>query len=172
MSHYSQPSTTPWYRQFWPWFIIALPASVVVAGIATVFIAFSHRDDVVVDDYYREGLAVNQSLAAQRRAAELGVEARLQFDRASGTVTVALSAAAGPLPSTAGAQLTLHHPIRAARDISVALSAAGAAGQLVGSLAVPARDSYYLRLSDASGNWRLDGEIDFSYGTSRLLTAQ
>ena len=23
----------PWYRQFWPWFLIALPATVVVAGL-------------------------------------------------------------------------------------------------------------------------------------------
>ncbi len=171
MSHSSHPSATPWYRQFWPWFIIALPASVVVAGISMVFVAFDHRDDVVVDDYYREGLAINQSLSAQQRATELGLEARLQFDRASGTVSVVVSAT-GPLPATAGAQLALHHPIRAARDISVTLSAGDAAGQWFGRSAVPARDSYYLRLSDASGNWRLDGEIDFSYGTSRLLTAQ
>ena len=41
---------TPWYRQFWPWFIIALPASAVVASFITLWIAISNPDQVVVDD--------------------------------------------------------------------------------------------------------------------------
>ena len=28
----------PWYRQFWPWFLIALPGTVVVAAIGTLVI--------------------------------------------------------------------------------------------------------------------------------------
>lgn len=40
----------PWYRQFWPWFIIALPASAVVAGIITFWLAVSNPDHVVVED--------------------------------------------------------------------------------------------------------------------------
>jgi len=165
-------ASTPWYRQFWPWFIIALPASVVVAGISMVFVAFDHRDDVVVDDYYREGLVINQSLAAQQRGAELGLEARLQFDRASSSVTLNLAATTGPLPTPATVTLALHHPMRAARDLSVELAAVGLAGDYTGTLAVPERDNYYLRVTDAAGGWRIDGQIDFSYGTSRLLTAQ
>ena len=41
--------TQPWYRQFWPWFLISLPASVVVAGLSTLYIANRHADDLVVD---------------------------------------------------------------------------------------------------------------------------
>ena len=40
--------TKPWYRQFWPWFIIALPASAVVAGLTTVWIAMQTTDSLVV----------------------------------------------------------------------------------------------------------------------------
>ena len=31
--------TKPWYKQFWPWFLIALPGSVVVASMFTINLA-------------------------------------------------------------------------------------------------------------------------------------
>ena len=40
----------PWYKQFWPWFIIALPASVVVASFFTLWLAISNPDHLVVDE--------------------------------------------------------------------------------------------------------------------------
>ena len=33
----------PWYRQFWPWFVIALPATAVMACLVTIWIAVSAR---------------------------------------------------------------------------------------------------------------------------------
>jgi hypothetical protein len=53
----------PWYRQFWPWFIIALPASAVVASFFTLWLAISNPDHLVVDeDEYRQ---LNSELKAQ-----------------------------------------------------------------------------------------------------------
>ena len=40
----------PWYRQFWPWFIIALPASAVIASFFTLWLAISNPDQLVVSD--------------------------------------------------------------------------------------------------------------------------
>jgi len=40
----------PWYKQFWPWFIIALPASAVIASFTTLWIAISNPDGLVVTD--------------------------------------------------------------------------------------------------------------------------
>ena len=42
----------PWYREPWPWIIMAGPATVVVAGVATAVIAFRGADGLVADDYY------------------------------------------------------------------------------------------------------------------------
>lgn len=50
-----QGDIQPWYKQFWPWFIIALPASVVVASFFTLWLAVSNPDHLVVDeDKYRQ----------------------------------------------------------------------------------------------------------------------
>jgi hypothetical protein len=40
----------PWYRQFWPWFIIALPAAAVLASFYTLWLAISNPVQMVVDD--------------------------------------------------------------------------------------------------------------------------
>jgi hypothetical protein len=36
----------PWYRYFWPWFIVALLVASVAAGISTVVIAFTNQDSL------------------------------------------------------------------------------------------------------------------------------
>lgn len=58
----------PWYKQFWPWFIIALPASVVIASFFTLYLAVSNPDHLIVtDDEYRE---LKSELKAQAPAKE------------------------------------------------------------------------------------------------------
>lgn len=54
--------TVEWYRQFWPWFIMGLPAAVVVASLITVYIAITNQDPVVDGDYYKHGLTINEKL--------------------------------------------------------------------------------------------------------------
>jgi hypothetical protein len=40
--------TKPWYRHFWVWFIIALPAAAVAAGLFTLWLAVSNPDSLVI----------------------------------------------------------------------------------------------------------------------------
>ena len=58
----------PWYRQFWPWFIIALPTAAVVAGFFTLWLAISNPDYLVVDE--EEYRRLNSNLKAQAPAQE------------------------------------------------------------------------------------------------------
>ena len=51
-----------WYRQPWPWFLIAGPLTVVIACMATTVIAVRSDDGVVAGDYYKRGLLENQRL--------------------------------------------------------------------------------------------------------------
>ncbi|MFT3930203.1 MAG: FixH family protein [Spongiibacteraceae bacterium] len=48
----------PWYKQFWPWFLIVLPSAVVIASIVTLNIAFKYADEPVTGDYEKHGLTV------------------------------------------------------------------------------------------------------------------
>lgn len=63
----------PWYKQAWVWFVIAIPASSVVTGIILVTVATKNADDLVLDDWYREGRGTNRSMAAENLAADFGI---------------------------------------------------------------------------------------------------
>ncbi len=70
----------PWYRQGWPWFLIALPASAVIGGIITIILAVQSPNALVVDDYYKEGLAINQHKQRLATAEQLAINALLRSD--------------------------------------------------------------------------------------------
>jgi hypothetical protein len=45
--HETNPEAAlPWYRFFWPWFIVILLATGVIAAITTVVIAFRNQDSI------------------------------------------------------------------------------------------------------------------------------
>jgi hypothetical protein len=37
----------PWYRQFWPWFLVVLPAASIVLSFVTLYLALETGDAVV-----------------------------------------------------------------------------------------------------------------------------
>jgi hypothetical protein len=58
--------TKPWWRYGYVWFILAGPAAVIVAGFITLVIAIRMPDPVLAEDYYRRGLNINKTLAAEK----------------------------------------------------------------------------------------------------------
>lgn len=115
--------TKPWYRQFWPWFIIALPASAVVASLYTVSLAIRTTDSLVVSSEDGMDVVAARHLAAERFSAERGIRATLTIDPASGAIDARLTAdEAVEWPKTL--QLLFSHPAFAERDTEITMTAA------------------------------------------------
>lgn len=145
----------PWYRQGWPWFLIAIPAVAVVAGMITLWLAVSTWDGLVVDDYYQEGKAIEKTIARSQRAAELGLMADVRL-RAE-EVTLDLSSAANaPLPPTV--VLTISHPTRGGMDQVVVLKRRD--GVFVAPLAPLSAGRWLLQVEDESRGWRMNGSAN------------
>jgi hypothetical protein len=106
--------SAPWHRQRWPWLLMLGPGIVVLAGFATLWIALRSDDGLVADDYYKRGLAVNQTLDRSVRGADLGLSATLDVTR-EGDVTLRLRShdAAVPAAMPPVVRLRLVHPTRA-----------------------------------------------------------
>jgi len=161
-----QPTRTPWYRQFWPWFIMAFPASAVVAGIATVIIAVKNPDGLVDDDYYKAGLAINKVLARSEQAARLGLRAQVQWQPDDASLTVALHGQ-GTWPDRL--RLRLVHPTRAGFDEEVPLLRQ-ADGRYRGLLTRrPPPGNWHLRLEPLDAAWRLSGRARLPEATAWQL---
>lgn len=149
----------PWYRQFWPWFLIALPASAVIASLYTVSLAVRTTDSLVVTSDDGMDVVAERHLAAEGLAAELGLRARIDIDTNSGAIVATVTAEAPPdWPKTL--ELLLSHPAFAQRDREITLTASrpdGAgnptwSGHFVG---IP-EGRWYLVLADGD-TWRLNG---------------
>ncbi len=138
----------PWYREPLAWLVALFPAAAVVAGLVTAYIAVQSWDGLVVDDYYKRGLEINQTLARDERAHALGIVADVEV---GDTVSVRLR---GGAAFVAPARLTASfiHATRAGHDLRFQL-ARGEGDTYVGELPPLARGHWQIQLE--ADDWRV-----------------
>lgn len=153
----------PWYRQFWPWFLLALPAAAVIAGVITLGIALRHSDSPVRDDYSKEGLILQRTPQLDSAAAARQAHARLAID--DERITLQLGGHFERTPTRLILQFI--HPFDAANDFSVALELRGA--EYAGRLPLHAPGRWRVELHDAPAHWRLRGSIELPARQAYLL---
>lgn len=141
----------PWYREPWPWLLMAGPAAAIVAGLFTLVLAYRTEDGLVADDYYRQGLAINRVLKRDERARELNLNAVVSFS--GDRVRVVLRDAGEPPREL---RLRLIHPTRGGRDRSVSLTST-VPGIYDGTAAGIYGETRRLVLEDVGSTWRLIG---------------
>ncbi len=157
----------PWYREPWLWLVILLPVSAVVAGISTVIIANHNAVEMVSDDYYKAGLAINQNIDAVTKAQELDVKGRLFFS--PDKIQLQLQSSADDFSRQI--QLDLIHPTRQKLDHHFKMKNLGHG---VYSINNPAsiKGRRYVRITSVDGQWVLKAEIDIEAGKTFLLSAK
>jgi hypothetical protein len=165
----TQPAATPWYVQPWPWLLMIGPVVVMVAGFHTAWVAFTQQDALVVDDYYKQGKAINQDLRRDRTAAQRHMAATLGYDAAAGTLSGTLRRMGQPHGEAL--VLRLIHSTLPAKDQSFAVLP-DSSGRF--SVALPMLDMarWQVQLESRDGAWRLNGEWIWPQQKSLALSAQ
>ncbi len=140
----------PWHRQAWPWFLISLPASAVVGGIITLMLALNSPNALVVDDYYKQGLAINQQKHRLAIAEDMGLTGLMRSDGERLT----LNLSSEPSITERTLALSVIHSTRADLDRELTLQRL-ADGTYVADLPMLAPGSWYFRLRDGEASWEI-----------------
>jgi len=129
---------TSWYTEPWAWFVFILPATAVVAGIATYIIANTNPDPLVVGDYYKRGKAINLELSKIKLAQKLGM--RFALKQTGNELVIKPIGIEKEFPVL---NLNFYHPTLAEKDFYLALTADG--------------NGHFRHIFDESvnGKWRL-----------------
>lgn len=143
----------PWYRHRWPWLLMLGPFAVVVAGFVTMWISFTGADALVVDDYYKQGKAINQDLRRDRVAATLGLGFSLRYDAASDKLIGGMRGLTNELPLT----LMLIHPTVPQKDKRMIVKP-NSQGEFSIVLPLLERANWQVQIEDAARTWRLQGD--------------
>lgn len=145
----------PWYRQFWPWFLLAPLIMTVCLSTYMLRVAFTQDQAVVSDNYYKNGLAINRLMDDLAAAKTLGVNAKVVLDDEK---LLLILDASQVLPADLSLILTFSHPVSQKKDVRLDLQSVGNQ-QFVAKVPALDQGKWYLdiessKLSDLPA-WRL-----------------
>lgn len=156
----------PWYKERWPWLLMVPPAAAVVAGVYTLALAMRSWDGLVSDDYYKEGLAIQQRIDRTAKAAELGIQAWVRVHE--GRVTLWFEPTTLKIPAPPLITVRFVHPTQQGKDLQMNLVRDD--GHYWAPLALPSAGKWLIEIEDESRQWRLSGTIHFPTERAELIT--
>ena len=143
----------PWHSYPLLWMMLAIPFSAVIMGVVMIWLAVDTDDGLVADDYYKQGLEINRVISRDKKAAELGLSAIIEFDNSARIIRLQFDK--GSL-ETFPKSLPLHlqHATRENSDITVLLDH-GIADQYIGHVKQSISEGiWYFEIADK--DWKLN----------------
>ncbi|AYO09337.1 FixH family protein [Vibrio campbellii] len=154
----------PWYKQFWPWFLIILPLTVVVWTIVTVVVFANNSVSLVAEDYYKKGKGINIDISKMNVARDLGLNATVSSD----DNTVVISFNKGELPHFPALTATFTHRTLPDRDFTKLLTA-----DAKGNYRLTPEDSiqgpWFVELEPHNKEWMIQGRVEFPAQPTTLM---
>lgn len=169
MSHAQTVTKKPWYKNFWLLFLLVFPAASIVMGSITLYLAISRPVSVVQDNYYKEGLAINQQMQAIENARKQNIELELMFSK--GLVT--LNSNQNLPETTAHLRLYFAHNLNDKLDREVIANRTGEKS-FASTMADLKPGLWYVSVSPAHKQslWRIKGKINNQGQQKFLLNAK
>ena len=143
-----QTDTTPWYRQFWPWFILAILGWGVVSASITMSVALKNPPHMMTGDYAKLGKALVDTHVRADRAEALGLAGTLRLEQDEWLLQLDPDASELPVETLL---LLIQHPTDTARDRQIVLRGSAAGEYRADALDIPDRGR--LIVSDLDQTW-------------------
>ena len=155
----------PWYKQFWPWFLILLPATVVCWTIITVMVFSQHSVSLVTEDYYKKGKGINIDLSKMEVAKAL----RLRTNVISTEKQVVIELDKGTLHHFPALQVMFAHRTLPDRDFTQLLTA-DAKGRYRFVVEQALQGPWFIELTPYDQSWLIQGKVTFPSAVATPLS--
>ncbi|MGY0616086.1 FixH family protein [Vibrio sp. FJH11] len=146
----------PWYKQFWPWFLIILPLTVISWTIVTVVVFSNNSVSLVAEDYYKKGKGINVDISKMNVARDLSLNANISSE--SNTVVIHFNK--GELAHYPALTATFTHRTLPDRDFSK-LVTADASGNYRLTLDHEIMGPWFVELQPHDQKWMIQGKVEF-----------
>lgn len=145
----------PWYKQFWPWFLMLIPFSVIIAMVITLTITSGYGENsMVVDDYYKKGRGINAQVEKVQAAQALNIE----FSFTQTDHDFALEYTSGAPKQYSALKVNFYHTTLAEKDFTVTLTA-DAQGIYRGKLPDNEAGKWTLTITPFDNSWRVTQQL-------------
>jgi hypothetical protein len=150
-----------WYKQFWPWFLIIVPITSMVLSFSMMGLAFNGEDSMVIDDYYKEGRAINLKIQKLQQAKVLNIstKARVFSDY------VEVTFISGTPDDSVALTLDFFHSTQKFKDFSVVLLR-DATGIYRAPLTVDVSGKWHLSLHPFDEKWKIQKTVSLPQSNS------
>ncbi len=146
----------PWYKQFWPWFLLFLSVGVSMLTLVRVAILTNHSVHLVTEDYYKKGKGINVDISRVNVTKELGLNASVHSDGN----TVIIQFDKGELEHYPAITAMFAHRTLPDHDFTK-LVTANALGQYRIALDNELQGPWFLELTPHDEQWLIQGRIEF-----------
>lgn len=154
----------PWYKQFWPWFLIILPLIVVSWTIATVIIFSKNSVSLVTEDYYKKGKGINVDISKINIAKELGLSVNLVSHQDS----IDIKLTKGQLDHYPAINVLFAHRTLPNRDFSTMVTS-DANGNYRVILDHELKGPWFIEVTPHDEAWLIQGRINFPVSSPTML---
>jgi len=146
-------SNKPWYKEPWLWFVLSVPIASVILSSIMVSVAVIGQDSLVSDNYYKDGMGINQTIEQDRLAVQLNIVPIVTIQ----DKTAIISIKSDKMPIQAFLTLKLVHPTTSDKDIKIRLLPTE--NGFIGDLPNVVEGRRYLDLYGFDDSWRIREEV-------------
>ncbi len=165
MQNDSLENTRPWFKEPYVWLMLGLPTASVIACIFLISLAVSTKDTLVRDNYYKDGMAMNQELKWDKKAKNMDIKLSLSITKNSAEIHI-LSSRLNPSTTL---QLKISHPTLADKDRDAFLQLKPNTKMYQGFIDEVEEGRYYIQVESAEQQWRIRKELIISNAQVKQL---
>jgi len=154
----------PWYKEPYVLMLIGVPLSSVIMGIFFISLAVNTKDTLVRDNYYKDGLAINQEMKWDKKSVELDIELSVLIEGNNASIAINKSRQTPPTTLT----LKLSHPTLKEKDRDAFLQHSQK-GNYKGFINNLEDGRYYIMVESIEQQWRIRKSVHITQGSAFLL---